>query len=64
MSTQTLTVQEAADYLRVSADTVYKMVRKKEIPHFRIRRRIMFTTEAIDGWRKEQESSSYELQAR
>ncbi|WP_338749858.1 helix-turn-helix domain-containing protein [Bacillus sp. FJAT-52991] len=55
MNRQTMTVQETAEYLGVHTDTIYTMVREKEIPHFRIRRRIFFTTAAIDNWIRQQE---------
>ncbi|WP_313430887.1 helix-turn-helix domain-containing protein [Siminovitchia terrae] len=50
----TLTAKEVARYLGVCEDTIYTMVRKKEIPHFRIRRRIFFLKEKIDEWIREQ----------
>lgn len=59
---QRFTVKQAADYLGVHTDTVYTMVRQKEIPHFRLRRRIMFSREAIDNWIKEQESNNVKEQ--
>lgn len=34
MSRNTMTVQEVAEYLGVHHDTIYTMVREKEIPHF------------------------------
>ncbi|MEK4030861.1 helix-turn-helix domain-containing protein [Pseudobacillus sp. FSL P4-0506] len=55
MNRQTMTVQETADYLGVHTDTIYTMVKEKQIPHFRVRRRIFFTTTAIDNWIHEQE---------
>jgi len=54
-----MTVVQTADYLGVHTDTIYTMVRQKEIPHFRLRRRIMFSKGAIDGWIREQEQRSY-----
>jgi len=48
-------VKQAAEYLGVCTDTIYTMVKKKEIPHFRIRRRILFSKEAIESWIKSQE---------
>ncbi|MED4904088.1 helix-turn-helix domain-containing protein [Parageobacillus thermoglucosidasius] len=57
MERKTLTVQEVAEYLGVHRDTIYAMVRQKQIPHFRIRRRILFSREAIDAWIREQEST-------
>ena len=56
-----LSVKEAAAYIGgVHPDTIYTMVKRKEIPHFRIRRRIMFSKEALDAWAREQESLNYE----
>jgi len=56
MERKTLTVQEVADYLGVHQDTVYTMVRQKQIPHFRIRRRIFFHKKTIDTWIEKQET--------
>lgn len=55
MQRKTLTVREAAEYLGVHPDTIYAMVRQKQIPHFRVRRRIFFSQEAIDAWIRDQE---------
>ncbi|MBP1950250.1 helix-turn-helix domain-containing protein [Virgibacillus litoralis] len=55
------TVQQASQYLGIHRDTIYTMVRQKEIPHFRLRRRIMFSKEAIDSWIREQESESVQV---
>ena len=60
MQKKTLTVQDVADYLGVHSDTVYTMVREKQIPHFRIRRRIFFSIEAIDAWIRDQEQKVLE----
>lgn len=46
----TLTVEEVAKYISVSTDMIYKMVREKAVPHFRIGRRILFRRSAIDEW--------------
>lgn len=54
----TMTVKEAAEYIGVHADTIYTMVREKEIPHFRVRRRIFFSRETLDSWMREQEKRS------
>jgi excisionase family DNA binding protein len=48
MERKTLTVQEIAEHLGVHRDTIYTMVRQKQIPHFRIRRRILFSREGSD----------------
>lgn len=55
MEQGTLTPAECAKYIGVHRDTIYAMVRKKEIPHFRVRSRIFFRTETIDAWMRDQE---------
>ncbi|OLN23873.1 DNA-binding protein [Domibacillus antri] len=55
MENQTWTVKQVADYLRVHPDTIYTMVKEKQIPHFRVRSKIFFTKSAIDSWIRSQE---------
>ncbi|GIN71180.1 hypothetical protein J14TS2_16550 [Bacillus sp. J14TS2] len=54
MLRDTLTVQEVAEQLRVHPDTIYTMVKQKQIPHFRVRSRIFFTQENVDAWIRNQ----------
>lgn len=54
----TMTVQETAAYLGISTDTVYELVRRKEIPHIRIRRRILFRRDTLDNWLSRMEAAS------
>jgi excisionase family DNA binding protein len=46
------TVKELSDYLCVSQDSIYAMVREKQIPSVRIRKRILFHRDSIDSWLK------------
>ncbi|HLR60545.1 MAG TPA: helix-turn-helix domain-containing protein [Pseudogracilibacillus sp.] len=46
----TLTTVEVAEYLGVSKETVYNLVREKAIVHFRIGSKILFKRDAIDNW--------------
>ncbi|WP_277587349.1 helix-turn-helix domain-containing protein [Psychrobacillus antarcticus] len=46
----TLTVNEVAELLGVSIGTIYTMARLKEIPHKKIRGRILFHKETIEKW--------------
>lgn len=46
----TLTVAETAEKLKVSTSTIYDLVRKKQIPHFRIGQKIFFRLDALDNW--------------
>lgn len=43
-------VKELSEYLGVSADCIYTMVRERQIPHIRVRRRILFHRQVIDSW--------------
>ena len=47
-----LTVQEAADYASLSADTIYTACERAELRHARVsgRRTIRLRTEWIDAW--------------
>lgn len=51
----TVTVEEVAQYIGISKDMVYVLVREKRIPHIRVGRRILFKRESIDDWFKELE---------
>ena len=45
-----INVNELAEYLQVSKDTIYTLVRENQIPYKRIRRRIIFHSEVIEEW--------------
>lgn len=46
----TLDVKEACELLGVSSTTIYSMVRTDEIPHFRVRGKILFNRQMIIAW--------------
>lgn len=46
----TFDVKEAAEYIGVSRDTVYTMVRMNQIPHIRVRSRILFRRDVLDEY--------------
>lgn len=52
MNEITLTPLEVAQMLRVSRATIYTMVRNNEIPHFKVRGKIMFNKDVIIRWTK------------
>lgn len=58
LNKSTMTVAEAARYLGVHEDTVYAMVRDRQIPHIRVRRRIFFRRETLDAWMSQQEAEN------
>jgi putative molybdopterin biosynthesis protein len=45
-----LTVQEAAELLRVKASWVYKMARSGELPSVRLGRQVRIDEEALQRW--------------
>jgi len=42
--------KEAADHIGCKYDKLMQMVRLKQIPHYRIGRRVFFTQESLDLW--------------
>jgi excisionase family DNA binding protein len=46
-----LTVAELCDYLRVHKTTVYRLIKRGEIPAFRIGSDWRFNIETIEKWR-------------
>ena len=46
-----LTVQELCDYLKVHRSTVYRLLKRGQIPGFKIGSDWRFNREAIDQWR-------------
>lgn len=45
-----LSVEEAAAYLGISRDTVYKWIERKRMPAHKVGRLWKFRTEEIDNW--------------
>ncbi len=46
----TLTVKEVSELLGVGTATIYTMVRLGEIPHKKVRGRILFHRETVERW--------------
>jgi excisionase family DNA binding protein len=55
-----MTVREVAAYLRVHSATIYKLLKRDQIPAFRLGSDWRFRIEAIDRWRLEQGHSGFE----
>lgn len=49
-----LTVSELSNYLRVHRSTIYRLLKKGQIPGFKIGSDWRFNVEAIDEWRLHQ----------
>ncbi len=60
MKSRVLTVHEVSSYLRVHPSTIYRMLKKHQLPAFRVGSDWRFTVEAIDKWRAEVESGVLE----
>ncbi len=46
-----LTVSELADYLHVHQSTIYRMLKRNELPSFKVGADYRFNREEIDRWR-------------
>ncbi|MFU1991979.1 excisionase family DNA-binding protein [Priestia megaterium] len=62
MKCQTMSVKDAALYMGVSKDKIYELTRKRNIPHLRLGRRILFRKHVLDIWMCEIESSSIKVE--
>ncbi|MGH7905199.1 MAG: helix-turn-helix domain-containing protein [Candidatus Binataceae bacterium] len=62
-SAKVLTVNELADYLRVHRSTIYRLLKKGQLPGFKIGSDWRFNIEAIDRWRLRQGAAELEALA-
>ena len=44
------TVKDLASFLRVSSNAVYKLVERKQVPHIRFNRKVLFDPQSIRNW--------------
>jgi excisionase family DNA binding protein len=56
MSSDVMTVEELAEYLKLNPQTIYRRFRKGELPGVKIGKAIRFKRDVIDGWLR---ASSY-----
>jgi excisionase family DNA binding protein len=56
-----MTVQDVSAYLRVHPSTVYRLLKRNELPAFRVGSDWRFNVEAIDRWRSQMESGAHVL---
>ncbi|HEX4210084.1 MAG TPA: helix-turn-helix domain-containing protein [Candidatus Binataceae bacterium] len=59
-----LTVRELSEYLRVHPTTVYRLLRAKQLPGFRVGSEWRFSVDMIDRWRSEEETASVSTRRR
>jgi excisionase family DNA binding protein len=58
MQDRWLSVEEIAQYLGVSRDTIYSWVGKKDIPAHKVGRLWKFKTDEIDAWVRKKDGTS------
>jgi excisionase family DNA binding protein len=51
-----LTLEEVASYLRVHPSTIYRLLKKRRLPAFRVGSDWRFNVESIDRWRIQAEA--------
>jgi excisionase family DNA binding protein len=56
-----ITVGELAEYLRVHRSTLYRLLKKQQLPGFKIGSDWRFNVEAIDQWRMRQGATLNEI---
>jgi excisionase family DNA binding protein len=50
-----MTLEEVASYLRVHPSTIYRLLKKKQLPAFKVGSDWRFNLESIDRWRADAE---------
>jgi excisionase family DNA binding protein len=53
--TKVMTVREVSAYLRVHPSTLYRLLKRHQVPAFRIGSDWRFNVEAVDRWRSQME---------
>jgi excisionase family DNA binding protein len=61
LTTRVMTVQDVSDYLRVHPSTIYRLLKRKELPAFRVGSDWRFNVEAVDRWRSRMEAGAQVL---
>ena len=55
-SSHVLTVKELSDYLKVHPSTIYRQLKRRRLPAFKVGSDWRFNIESIDRWRLEQDT--------
>ena len=56
--TETMTAGQAAELLGVSEWTVYDLARRRELPHIRVGKRVLFRRQTLLDWLTAREEAS------
>jgi excisionase family DNA binding protein len=54
-TSEVLTVAEVAEYLRIHRCTIYRLIKARKLPYFKIGSDYRFNREQIDQWRLRQD---------
>ena len=54
-----MTVDDVAEYLQVHKSTIYRLLRQRRIPAFKVGTDWRFNIESIDEWRKSLEERDF-----
>jgi len=55
-----MTLEEVASYLRVHPSTIYRLLKRKQLPAFKVGSDWRFNQESIDRWRSSAETGARE----
>jgi excisionase family DNA binding protein len=56
-----LNIQEIASYLGIKVSTIYSLVERKGIPHYRVGRLVRFKKPEIDQWMERQKEPAVDI---
>lgn len=54
-----MNIKELSDYLKISSSTIRRLIRKKEIPYFKISSQYFFSKLSINDWISKQVKVNY-----
>ncbi len=57
-----MTLEEVASYLRVHPSTIYRLLKKKQLPAFKVGSDWRFNLESIDKWRTQAEEAGRDIE--
>jgi len=60
MKERLLSVEELAEYLQLSTKTVYRMLRRGQVPCYRVGNQWRFRKETIDAWLENEQQQPLE----
>jgi len=61
MVQRVMTVQDVSAYLRIHPSSVYRLLKRNQLPAFRVGSDWRFNVEAIDRWRSQMEAGAQVL---